>query len=69
MISRMALFMFLAAAAAQADTPADPEVKECDSCTARHKSLQALQQARVSSKSEQTKGTQDNSEETKATDE
>jgi hypothetical protein len=33
------------------ETPApalvEPEVKDCSSCTARHKSLQALQKARL----------------------
>ncbi len=54
MVWRLSFVLCLVAGLAQADTPAEPEVKECNSCTARHKSLQALQAARVPPKPDPT---------------
>jgi hypothetical protein len=56
MLKLMVVFLILAGGAEPLVTKPVVEPAECDSCTARHKALKRLQDARITPPNSQTKG-------------
>jgi len=54
--ARLMIALMLSVATVSAEPVQQPVIPECDSCTARHKSLQRLQDARVPSPGEAEQG-------------